>query len=134
MTIEKGSPYGEPGSVPDDGVTVDSDRAARGELEAALEGLDPERRAEILVELAMACHWLLDVPSTRAYAGQALELAESLGREDLAAGAIGALAFADGVVPAVLAAGRVGVRKCFAATIGPAWTFEIPPLRPAMLR
>ena len=35
MTIEKGSPYGEPGSLPPDGVTVSSDKAARAELERA---------------------------------------------------------------------------------------------------
>lgn len=35
MTIKKGSPYGEPGSVPNDGVIVASDKAARRELERA---------------------------------------------------------------------------------------------------
>ena len=35
MTIEKGSPYGEPGSLPADGVTVGTDKAARAELERA---------------------------------------------------------------------------------------------------
>src|SRR3954447_16807093 len=35
MTIEKGSPYGEAGSLPADGVTVASDKAARAELERA---------------------------------------------------------------------------------------------------
>jgi DNA-binding SARP family transcriptional activator/tetratricopeptide (TPR) repeat protein len=68
---------------------------ARRELESSLSGLTAERRAEVLVELAMACHWLLDVPSTRRYAAEALHLAEELQRDDLAAGAIGAFAFAD---------------------------------------
>ena len=43
----------------------------------------------------MVCHWLFDVPSTRRYAGDALVLGEELGRDDLVAGAMGALAFAD---------------------------------------
>jgi hypothetical protein len=39
MTIEKGSPYGEPGSLPAGGVVASSDREARRELERArLEG------------------------------------------------------------------------------------------------
>ena len=35
MTIEKGSPYGAPGRLPDDGVVVDDDSAARHVLEDA---------------------------------------------------------------------------------------------------
>jgi hypothetical protein len=35
MTIEKGSPYGQPGSLPAGAVTVADDRAARQELERA---------------------------------------------------------------------------------------------------
>jgi class 3 adenylate cyclase/transcriptional regulator with XRE-family HTH domain/tetratricopeptide (TPR) repeat protein len=71
---------------------------ARSELEAAIEGFGPEhvdRHVEALVELAMVCHWLLDVPGTRRYATEALARAEQVGRADLAAGAMGALAFAD---------------------------------------
>jgi hypothetical protein len=68
---------------------------ARRQLELALDGLAADRRAEVLVDLAMACHWLFDVPSTRRYAHDALTLAEALERDDLAAGAMGAIAFAD---------------------------------------
>jgi hypothetical protein len=35
VTIEKGSPYGQPGALPDDGVVVGSDAEARRVLEAA---------------------------------------------------------------------------------------------------
>jgi hypothetical protein len=35
VTIKKGSPYGEPGALPDDGVVVGSDAAARAVLEDA---------------------------------------------------------------------------------------------------
>jgi tetratricopeptide (TPR) repeat protein len=71
---------------------------ARTELEAALAGLPTEHaveRAQVLADLAIVCHWLLDVPTTRRYANEALTLAEQLGREDLAAGALCALALAD---------------------------------------
>jgi class 3 adenylate cyclase/transcriptional regulator with XRE-family HTH domain/tetratricopeptide (TPR) repeat protein len=72
--------------------------AARPDLEAALQGLAPQRvaqRAQALADLALVCHWVLDVPSTRRYAAEALELAEGAGRDDLAAGALGAFAWAD---------------------------------------
>jgi tetratricopeptide (TPR) repeat protein len=71
---------------------------ARPELDAALADLPAEQfalRAKVLVVLASVCHWLADVPNTRRYAGQALELAELAGRNDLAAAALGALALAD---------------------------------------
>jgi len=68
---------------------------ARKEFEAALSGTpEGEQRAQLLVELAMVCFWAQDVPSLRQYASEALLLAESLGRDDLAAGAQGALAAA----------------------------------------
>jgi class 3 adenylate cyclase/tetratricopeptide (TPR) repeat protein len=72
--------------------------AARPELEAALAGLGPEfstQRIQVLTDLAIVCHWVLDVPSTRRCATEALALAEEADRDDLAAGAIGALAWAD---------------------------------------
>jgi tetratricopeptide (TPR) repeat protein len=68
---------------------------ARSELEAALEGLAPEgraQRAETLVDLAMACYWLLDVSSMHRHATEALALAEEAGRVDLAAKALSWLA------------------------------------------
>jgi hypothetical protein len=41
MTIEKGQQWGEPGSLPEDGVVVSSDRAARAEVEAARRAREP---------------------------------------------------------------------------------------------
>jgi pimeloyl-ACP methyl ester carboxylesterase/tetratricopeptide (TPR) repeat protein len=70
---------------------------ARQEFEAALAGTPSERRerrAELLVDQAMVCFWSQDVPALRRHASEALEIAESLGLEDLAAGAEGALAAA----------------------------------------
>jgi class 3 adenylate cyclase/DNA-binding SARP family transcriptional activator len=72
---------------------------ARRELEAALAGLGPERaepRAEILVDLALVCHWLLDTPALRRHASEAHELAEVLGRTNLATDASFWLAAAAG--------------------------------------
>jgi class 3 adenylate cyclase/tetratricopeptide (TPR) repeat protein len=72
---------------------------ARRELEVALSSLAPDRHAEragLLVDLASACNWLLDTPGTRDNAGRALELAETLGRADLAMGARFWLAWATG--------------------------------------
>lgn len=68
---------------------------ARHDFEDALPELAGEERVAALVELAMVCNWLFDVPSTRLYAGEALALSQALGRDDLAAGAIGVLALAD---------------------------------------
>jgi tetratricopeptide (TPR) repeat protein len=65
--------------------------AARPELEAALQLVDPAdatKRAELLCELAKCSFWMLDVPAVRRYAEEALPLAESLKREDLAADAM----------------------------------------------
>lgn len=64
-----------------------------------------EQRAEALVTLAEVRHWRLDVPSTRRYASEALALAEQMGRDDLAARSMGALALAessDGAIQASL--------------------------------
>jgi tetratricopeptide (TPR) repeat protein len=72
---------------------------ARRELETALAGLPArrqERRAEILLDLALACNWSMDTPSLRRYAGQARELAEAVGRADLAMDARFWLAWAAG--------------------------------------
>jgi tetratricopeptide (TPR) repeat protein len=60
------------------------------DLTASLEGLGPERagrRAEVLVELARTYWWLLDCPTGGHYAEEALQLAEQVGRDDLAASA-----------------------------------------------
>jgi len=70
---------------------------AKREFEAALKAMGSdrrERRAEVLVDLAMVCFWAQDVPALRRHASEALELAEAVGRDDLAVGAQGALAAA----------------------------------------
>jgi len=66
-----------------------------GDLEAALDNLDPEqigRRCEIVLALARAWFLLLDVGPVERYATEALQLAERLQRSDLAANAIAWLA------------------------------------------
>lgn len=71
-----------------------------------------QRRIQLLVDLAEVRHFLHQVPSMRQYAAEALELAEQIGREDLAARAMGALAIADtsdGDVPGSLE----GFRRAF---------------------
>jgi class 3 adenylate cyclase/DNA-binding SARP family transcriptional activator/tRNA A-37 threonylcarbamoyl transferase component Bud32 len=72
---------------------------ARRELETALAELGApgqERRAEVLLDLALACSWSMDTPALRRHAGQALELAEAAGRADLAMDARFWLAWAAG--------------------------------------
>jgi tetratricopeptide (TPR) repeat protein len=67
------------------------------ELEAALAGVTPEQeeqRALVLVERATASYFLTS-PNMRAHATEALEIAERIGRDDLAAQATSALALAD---------------------------------------
>jgi tetratricopeptide (TPR) repeat protein len=70
---------------------------AAGELEAALAGLTPEQaeqRAFILVEQAKTGYFV-GSPDARGYATEALEMAERIGRDDLAARAMSELAMAD---------------------------------------
>ena len=64
---------------------------ARPDLEAALEALgpdNPERRAEVLVDLSTVCFWLLDAPATQRHAAETKALAEHVGRGDLATAAM----------------------------------------------
>lgn len=55
---------------------------ARRELEETLGKRDPDRqkRRLELLHLSAACFWLLDIPSLRRSAGEALELAVQVGR------------------------------------------------------
>jgi DNA-binding SARP family transcriptional activator/class 3 adenylate cyclase len=72
---------------------------ARQELEAALAGLATERRerrAEVLIDLSLVCNWSMDTVALRLHAGEALELAETVGRVDLATDAMFWLAWAAG--------------------------------------
>jgi tetratricopeptide (TPR) repeat protein len=71
---------------------------ARRELEFALEGLSQdheERRAEVLVELALTCWWLLDLGAMERYGSEALGLAERYRRGDLATTTMAVLASGD---------------------------------------
>ena len=73
--------------------------AARSELQVALDGLAPERterRAEVLVDLALTCNWSMDTAALKRHAGDALALARSVGRADLAIGSGFWLAWASG--------------------------------------
>ena len=72
---------------------------ARRELDAALMGLplqERDHRAEILVDLADACFWTMDVEAMRRHAGDVLTIATDLGRGDLEAKALAWLATAEG--------------------------------------
>jgi tetratricopeptide (TPR) repeat protein len=60
--------------------------AAKNAFEAAASLLSPgehEKRAEVLVRLAEAAFWLMDVPAIRTFAGEAQVLADRAGRDDL---------------------------------------------------
>ena len=64
---------------------------AKAAFEAALSLLHPledERRCELLVRLAEASFWLMDVPALRTFAGEAQLLADRIGRDDLWADAL----------------------------------------------
>ena len=67
-------------------------RAALEEALAHLEADATGERCEILSELSQACFWLFDIPSLERSSSEALGLAESLGRDDLAANSMGWLA------------------------------------------
>lgn len=72
---------------------------ARRELAATLEGLgadEEERRAELLVQSSAAHFWLLDIPSLRRIAGEAMVRAERVDRGDLEMSARGWMAGAEG--------------------------------------
>jgi predicted ATPase len=74
------------------------------ELKAALAALaleQHEQRLQVLIDLAEVRYWLSDSRGTRQHASEALRLAEQVGRDDLAASAMGALALtvaSDGAV------------------------------------
>ena len=60
----------------------------RAALDQALNHLQPdqqEERCEILTDIGQALFWLFDIPSLERAAGEALTLADGLGRTDLAA-------------------------------------------------
>lgn len=88
--------------------TVGAWAAAKNAFEAATSLLGPaeeERRCELLVRLAEAAFWLMDVPAIRKFAGEAQALADRAGRDDLWADAQAWLASAlvsDGDVVAAI--------------------------------
>jgi len=67
----------------------------RATLHDVLTRLDADRleeRSEVLSELSQACFWLFDIPSLESASTEALNLAEKVGRPDIAANALGWLA------------------------------------------
>jgi DNA-binding SARP family transcriptional activator/tetratricopeptide (TPR) repeat protein len=70
---------------------------ARPDLETALAEVaaESERRAELLIDLAEVCFWLLDTAALRRYATEAARLAEQIGRHELMLHAEGWLAMGD---------------------------------------
>jgi predicted ATPase/DNA-binding winged helix-turn-helix (wHTH) protein len=86
--------------------------AAKEAFDAALQFLHSsrvERRAELLLKVAMVHFWLLDVAALRPHVTEALGLAEQVGRKDLAAEALGWLgraAQADGNLEAAMEVDR----------------------------
>jgi len=99
-------------------------------LESALQHLPAdhaERRAELMAELCNASHFLLDTATTERLASDALTLAETVHRSDLAADALGILATcrqAAGDLPGAIetiaaAVARAGGIKRRAHALGP---------------
>jgi tetratricopeptide (TPR) repeat protein/predicted Ser/Thr protein kinase len=67
----------------------------RGALEEALRHLGAdqiEERCEILSDLCQSAFWMFDIPSLERASSEALSIAERIGRQDLAAAAMGWLA------------------------------------------
>jgi tetratricopeptide (TPR) repeat protein len=80
-----------------------------------------ERLAEILLALAMANFWLLDIAGLRPLATEALGLAERVGRRDLAGDALGWLASAeqaDGNLGAAVETDRRALALTGGVTVG----------------
>jgi len=72
--------------------------AAVRHFKAALLLLPPdsrEQRAELLVQLALASFWSLNIPELRQFASEAVEIADAIGRDDLWAEAMSCAASAD---------------------------------------
>jgi tetratricopeptide (TPR) repeat protein len=103
---------------------------ARTEFEAALDLLDPaerERRCELLIELTNSACWLLDTPGMRRFAGEALEIAHTLQRDDLwadAMGWMGSAHAADGELLEAIeterqALARIGAQRSYALVRAP---------------
>jgi tetratricopeptide (TPR) repeat protein len=90
---------------------------AKNAFEAALSLLSPaehEQRAELLVRLAEATFWLMDVRALRTFAGEAQVLANRAGRDDLWADAQAWMAGAmvsDGDVPAAIQMDREAIAR-----------------------
>ena len=91
--------------------------AAKNAFEAAASLLSPaehEQRAELLIRLAEAAFWLMDVAALRKFAGEAQVLADRAGRDDLWADAQAWMASAmvsDGDVPAAIHMDREAIAR-----------------------
>ena len=90
---------------------------AKNAYEAAVSLLspdEPEQRAELLVRLAEAAFWLMDVPALRQFASEAQVLADRAGRDDLWADAQAWMASAmvsDGNVVAAIQMDREAIAR-----------------------
>jgi tetratricopeptide (TPR) repeat protein len=90
---------------------------AKSAFEAAASLLSPaehEKRAELLLRLAEAAFWLMDVPALRKFAGEAQVLADRAGRDDLWADAQAWMASAmvsDGDVLAAIQMDREAIAR-----------------------
>jgi tetratricopeptide (TPR) repeat protein len=91
--------------------------AAKDAFESAVSLLGPaehETRAELLVGLAEAAFWLMDVRALRQFAGEAQVLADRAGRDDLWADAHAWMASAmvsDGDIPAAIEMDREAIAR-----------------------
>jgi tetratricopeptide (TPR) repeat protein/predicted Ser/Thr protein kinase len=91
--------------------------AARAQFESALPlipAAERERKAEMLVELAHCSHWLLDLPSLRRFATEAIQIADEIGKRDLWADAMAAMGSADnadGNVPKAIERDRQAIER-----------------------
>jgi tetratricopeptide (TPR) repeat protein len=56
-----------------------------------------EQQAEVMADLAIACFWLMDIPSLRNYSNKTLSIAKKVNRHNLESAAISGLAGADGL-------------------------------------
>ena len=76
-----------------------------------------EQGAEILTSLTAACFWTFDIPNARDYAARALRIADSLGRDDLAATPIGWMGACEQSENPTLAVARQTYRRALARDI-----------------
>jgi serine/threonine protein kinase/tetratricopeptide (TPR) repeat protein len=97
------------------GVWAEARRAYEAAL-AALGSAQLDRQAEVAVDVAMMCFWMLDAPGELKFAGEALRLAQVVGRDDLAVAARAAMAHAS-LVDGNLEQGLVQLRESLGSSV-----------------